>query len=539
MDLYKEKSVGLDIADRTIEVIELTQKNGKKIISSMGRVHLVPEIVRRGRIIDEKRLRQAVKKVLATARPSPIQTRKIVFGLPESQVYLHIFELPPHDKGERDDLVAKEAQESIPLQADDMLFSYSVLSTREENTEILLVVISREVLSEWQGFFQSLQLEVEYFDVETLATFRGLFVEKLTSPHCVVDIGGAVTSISIFDERGLQYSYSLAAAGDTFTGEIAKNLKVTKEHAEDLKVRLGLSDENEKIFFILIKTLQPIVDGVKVSLEYFKEKTGRSVSGIVLVGGSSKLKGLTNYFKEQFHQSVWLGESILLRSRSSLEYIEAIGLALRGFDREEDRNDPVIRIKSSRTVLSAIKKRQERGEKKMEDVVLLTPVELEQIKKLRFEKWVLVVVLIVGIVGILLTDWYTDSRNVRQWEELQRTTMPVVSEDQREVSGEEDSPRTDLLSRPIDEVNTPTSSPALQNLGEDRGEDENDTFIIITETETGWLNVRSGPGTAFPIVKKIYPGEQYPLLSESDGWQRIELLEGVEGWVSSRYTLIQ
>jgi hypothetical protein len=64
--------------------------------------------------------------------------------------------------------------------------------------------------------------------------------------------------------------------------------------------------------------------------------------------------------------------------------------------------------------------------------------------------------------------------------------------------------------------------------------------VTILSTPTGWLRVRSGPGTGFAEIAKVSPGEKYPLLAEDEGWLKISLEEETEeekteGWISSQY----
>ncbi len=57
--------------------------------------------------------------------------------------------------------------------------------------------------------------------------------------------------------------------------------------------------------------------------------------------------------------------------------------------------------------------------------------------------------------------------------------------------------------------------------------------VIIKETGTGWLRVRSTPGGS--EIGRVNPGEEFYLLDKKDGWVLIELSDGQKGWVSSKY----
>jgi len=60
--------------------------------------------------------------------------------------------------------------------------------------------------------------------------------------------------------------------------------------------------------------------------------------------------------------------------------------------------------------------------------------------------------------------------------------------------------------------------------------------VIIQDTPTGWLNVRSGPGTNYTQITRVYPNETYALLEEKDGWYKIKIDGETQGWVASQYT---
>lgn len=59
--------------------------------------------------------------------------------------------------------------------------------------------------------------------------------------------------------------------------------------------------------------------------------------------------------------------------------------------------------------------------------------------------------------------------------------------------------------------------------------------VEIKETPTGFLNVRDGPSTYAELIGTVYPGEKYLFLEESEGWYKIKLRDGSEGWVYAKY----
>jgi N-acetylmuramoyl-L-alanine amidase len=57
--------------------------------------------------------------------------------------------------------------------------------------------------------------------------------------------------------------------------------------------------------------------------------------------------------------------------------------------------------------------------------------------------------------------------------------------------------------------------------------------MVITKTEH--LNVREGPGTSYPIKKKLNKGEIYTVAQEKNDWVQLKLSTTETGWVSRQY----
>lgn len=59
--------------------------------------------------------------------------------------------------------------------------------------------------------------------------------------------------------------------------------------------------------------------------------------------------------------------------------------------------------------------------------------------------------------------------------------------------------------------------------------------VEIKETSTGFLRVRSEGSLAGKEISQVKPGETYTYLDEKNGWIKIKLTDGNEGWVNGEY----
>lgn len=62
-----------------------------------------------------------------------------------------------------------------------------------------------------------------------------------------------------------------------------------------------------------------------------------------------------------------------------------------------------------------------------------------------------------------------------------------------------------------------------------------ETRVRVLKTETGYLNVREGPGTSYTLLFRAHPGEVYILIEKRGDWARIRSMDGPSGWANRQY----
>jgi type IV pilus assembly protein PilM len=422
--IFRKKSIGIDIADHRIWVTRLRKSGRNFVVDSLNGKKLKSGIVENGRIKDKKELAKAVTSLMDEIKAESSCEKKIVFGLPKNQVFVHVFS---DSSGNTDSkyikqIVKKSTEESIPLESDDIYYNYKILDKSSEETVILVIAVSRSLIYEWQDFFASLEIDVQVYDLSSLATFRNLYRKEPKEPICMLDIGGDSTSITIFDKKGLRYSHAITIAGESFTEKIAESLNISFAEAEKLKQKNGLV-KDEKIAGILDKELNKIINTVKEILDYLYKDKEEEVEKIILVGGSSLVKGLKNYFKEKLGKPVELGKPLLAQGKKSFEYLNSIGLALRGFEKRSRQKDPgLLPLEKKR---KNIKKEEEISdedkEEEFSDKYLAEDIDkTEDNLKIQRQKKILLLILFLGIFLIGGAFWY------RNWNSDENSTIGNV-----------------------------------------------------------------------------------------------------------------
>jgi cell division protein FtsA len=161
-----------------------------------------------------------------------------------------------------------------------------------------------------------------------LAAARAVLGEQqLENGVAVVDLGGATTSIAIFEEGDLQYVAVVPVGGINITNDLAIGLKTDPEIAEKVKLahatavarkndeRITVKQDKETFSFdsndvdeIVEARLDEIFDQIHKELKK-AGRAGQLPSGVVLTGGTAKIKGMTEYAKQKLGLAARIGKS--------------------------------------------------------------------------------------------------------------------------------------------------------------------------------------------------------------------------------------
>jgi len=184
--------------------------------------------------------------------------------------------------------------------------------------------ISANVVSALVPYVTNLQKTAEMAKVTphslttaVVAAARAVLSEQqIENGVAVIDIGGATTSIAVFEEGDLQYVSVIPVGGVNITNDLAIGLKTDPEIAEKVKLAHGSAvvrnssegvtvKQDKETFNFAVSDIDDIVDARLEELfeAIHKElkkagRAGQLPSGVVLTGGTANLKGIVDYAKQ-------------------------------------------------------------------------------------------------------------------------------------------------------------------------------------------------------------------------------------------------
>ncbi len=204
------------------------------------------------------------------------------------------------------------------------------LATEKLAVELLVIYGSSTLIKNTVNSIRSANVQIEDIILEALASGEAVLTpEEKESGVIMLYIGGGTTDVAVYKDKKMIFTYCLPVGGDLISNDISIGLNIPFAKAEEIKRKFANVDYNfyeslNRVNMSDIKIdrnkatlnirLYSIVNSrVKELLKLIKEKIesyGFMYSvpcGVVLTGGVSQMKGITNMAASVFNLPVRIG----------------------------------------------------------------------------------------------------------------------------------------------------------------------------------------------------------------------------------------
>ncbi|HEY4520092.1 MAG TPA: pilus assembly protein PilM [Candidatus Paceibacterota bacterium] len=342
-------AVGVDISDASVKWVALESQKHPVRVHSFGEMPIAPGVVVAGVIKDQS----VLVTVLQTLRQGGITEAHA--ALPEEAAYVFTISVPEDSTREQIlHLIEFEFEGRVPIVPEASVYDFEDIPGTKKNgvREIGVVVFPRELAEAYVRAFESagirlLSLELEARSIARAVIARGVSVDSIV---LLVDFGRSRSGIAVLKNGIPIFTATTEIGGDLATHELMGALSVSESEAEEIRNERGLLTDPKKDSKVLEITTR-VASALSAEVtRYFtfwdtrKNETGERVtpvSHMILVGGSSNLKGLEDYIAHRVNapvsradvwQNVFSYDDYIppIQRRASLGFATAIGLSLRG-----------------------------------------------------------------------------------------------------------------------------------------------------------------------------------------------------------------
>jgi type IV pilus assembly protein PilM len=335
---------GLDVSDRSVDLVSLIRKGGKIVVDRYGRADLPVGAIDRGVLQDVDAVARVVTELLATLYGED-RPRRYNGGiaLPETQIFSKIFRLPSALTPEQTAQAAEqEARDVFPIDLRLALKESLTVHREKEFQDVYFAAVHAKVLQAYADLAARCGITPLFFDSEAISMARAL-TRPEDPPTLIVDIGARSTTLSVAEEGGIRLTSDIAIAGNQLTAAIEAKLGVPLAEAEKLKRMHGFDPnaKDDRVFFLLQAPMREIIDEIRRVLDYYARKTGHPVARVLLTGGGSLTPFTADYLASNLPgvpisvanplEKVHIDDSELAGTfhATATMHTAAIGLALR------------------------------------------------------------------------------------------------------------------------------------------------------------------------------------------------------------------
>ena len=332
---------GLDIGHEMLRVVQLDMGHDTPVLKAYGAIEFDPKAVVDGVIVKPELIAKAVLKLFSKGLTGDISTNRVAISLPASRALTCVIQIPHMNAKDVDDAVRTEAEQYIPISADDLYFDYTPLKDDKDGIEFFVVSMPKQIVDSYLVLTRMLGLEAVLFDTAIGASAR-LFARDNRSdiPSVLVDFGAESTDITVFS-HGLVVTGTVVFGGDHITRTIAKTLHVTTREATIVKEKYGLSASvlQKQIKTALEPSLELLIKEIRRALRYYEQryKTEPPIGQVIVMGGGGNMPGLVEFLTERLYLPARTFDPVLyidfgrlkkFYNADHMSYVTAAGLAI-------------------------------------------------------------------------------------------------------------------------------------------------------------------------------------------------------------------
>ncbi|MBI4599084.1 type IV pilus assembly protein PilM [Candidatus Uhrbacteria bacterium] len=358
----KKRFVGIDLGSSGIKAVELLNEKGRARLMTYGYSQS-----RSGENLFSplERPKEAADLLVKVCKQAGIGPVKAVAALPMASVFSAVISVPR----EKDEKHLKEAinvqvRKLTPMPLEEMI-TYSTFidpwkhmpkakdaskpsdAPSADHVRVLVTGTAKSMVQKYLEVFKLAKVELQAIDTEAFALIRSL-VGKDKGTVLILDVGHTQTNLSIVDKGVPFLNRSMHVGGAVVTDQIASQLGISVDQAEQMKHDLGTSAapgaEGGSTAF-LDSLIQPILHEIRYAFDLYARMElteSKRVEKIILTGGSSHLPQIDVALSRALNLNVYRGDPwarvvVPEALRSVLDEVGprlsvAVGLAMREID---------------------------------------------------------------------------------------------------------------------------------------------------------------------------------------------------------------
>jgi len=232
-------ALGLDIGSSSIKLVHLKEGRRGYTLLAWGEAPLPPEAVVDNQLMNSSAIVEAIRQLVAQQR---VKVKDVAIGVRGHSVIIKRISMPVMSQEDLDESIQWEAEQYIPFDVKDVHIDTQILTPQGDaagQMDVLLVAAKKDMINDFTAVCAEAGLTATVVDVDAFAVqnaFEANYPQAPGQPVVLINVGAAVTNINIVSNGLAIFTRDITVGGNAFTEEIQKQLNISAEEAEALKV---------------------------------------------------------------------------------------------------------------------------------------------------------------------------------------------------------------------------------------------------------------------------------------------------------------
>jgi type IV pilus assembly protein PilM len=297
-------ALGLDIGSSGVKLIQLKEvrrrgTSGYQLVA-FGTKPLPPEAIVDGALMNSTAIVQAIQELVSELKP---KHREAAIGVSGHSVIIKKISLPRMTQEELDESIQWEAEQYIPFDVKDVNIDTFPLPSGNDQAgqmDVLLVAAKKDMINDYTSVVAEAGLFPVVVDVDAFAV-QNCFETNYDLPKgetvVLINAGASVVNINILANGITTFTRDVTIGGNQFTEEIQKQLNVSYDEAEALKIGGNNADSDavvpQDVERVLGSVAEQMAGEIQRSLDFYSSTAADShIAKVFLSGGTAKIPAL-------------------------------------------------------------------------------------------------------------------------------------------------------------------------------------------------------------------------------------------------------
>jgi type IV pilus assembly protein PilM len=292
----KKEVIGIDVGSSAIKLVQLKENKGAYQLLNIGMVPLPPEAIVDNTLMDSSLIVSAVKNLVASLG---VKAKDVACSISGNSVIIRKIVLPVMPAEELEDQITWEAEQYIPFDINDVNMDFQILSPDSidpSKMNVLLVASKKDIINDYVAVFNEAGLHLSVIDIDSFAVQNAFEINHDTTPDDVIaliNIGASVMNINVIKDSITLFTRDVQIGGNLYTEEIQKQLGVSGEEAETMKL-LANETSYQALADVFSKVNETITQEIRRSLDFYNSTASDDrITKLFVSGGAAKGVHLT------------------------------------------------------------------------------------------------------------------------------------------------------------------------------------------------------------------------------------------------------